>query len=115
MQNLEKLNKNELQELLKNLSLYKDLIKKVWNRGKTIFNKIFSWSNTYTVEYYWELDKEYVIKESQYIYKKMFDQDVRAEDINLVRKNKIKGWMKIYLNDSLVDLSFLKFYNLLKK
>ena len=45
----------------------------------------------------------------------MFDIDVADTDIKLIKNEKIKWGMKIYLNDSLIDLSFLKFYNLLNK
>ena len=45
----------------------------------------------------------------------MFDIDVKDNDIKLIKNKKIKWGMKVYLNDNLVDLSFLKFYNLLNK
>jgi hypothetical protein len=114
MQNIENLNKSELQELLKNLKVYKDLIKKVWNRWKKIYENIFNAQNQYLVEYYGELDKSYVLKEAKDIYKKMFNVDVIDSDIKLIKKQNLKWGIKIYLNDDLVDLSFLKFYNLLK-
>jgi hypothetical protein len=44
----------------------------------------------------------------------MFDIDVNDNEIKLIKNEKIKWGMKVYLNDNLVDLSFLKFYNLLK-
>ena len=114
MQNIENLNKSELQELFKNLKVYKDLIKKVWNRWKKIYENIFNAQNQYLVEYYGELDKSYVLKEAKDIYKKMFNVDVIDSDIKLIKKQNLKWGIKIYLNDDLVDLSFLKFYNLLK-
>lgn len=115
MQNLDNLNKSELQELLKELKVYKDLIKKVWNRGKKIFENIYNSKNDYLVEYYSELEEAYVYEEASKIYKKLFDVKVEKEDIRFVRNDKILGWIKVYLNDNLVDMSFLKFYNLLKK
>ncbi len=114
MTNLDNLQKNELQELLKDLRLYKDLTKKVWNRWKKIFDSIFNEKNEYTVEYYGELKEEYVIKKSKKVYKSIFDIDVEDSDIKLLKKDNLKWWMRVYLNDKLVDLSFLKFYNLLK-
>lgn len=115
MQNLEKLNKAELEKLLRNLRLYNDLIKKVWKRGRTIYDNIFKWVNSYTVEYFSILDEDYVLTEAIAIYKKIFNLDVKKEDIKLIKNENIKWWIKVYLNDSLIDLSFLKFYNLLKK
>lgn len=115
MQKIENLSKVELEELLKNLRLYKDLVKKVWKRWEKIFSKLFEWKNEYLVEYYWNLDESYVLKESKEIYKRIFEADVKDAEIKIKQNQKIKWGMKIYLNDDLVDLSFLKFYNLLKK
>ena len=115
MENIEGLEKAELEELLKHLKVYKDLVKKVWNRWKIIFDNKFNWINQYSVEYYGDLDESYVLTEAKEIYKKMFDIDVIDKDIKLTKNENIKWGMKIYLNDNLVDLSFLKFYNLLNK
>ncbi len=114
MQNLEWLDKAELEKLLKDLKVYNDLMKKVWKRWKDIFNNKFNWINQYSVEYYGDMDESFIITEAKEIYKKMFDTEVADTDIKLIKNEKIKWGMKIYLNDSLVDLSFLKFYNLLK-
>jgi hypothetical protein len=114
MQNIEGLEKAELEKLLKDLKVYKDLTKKVWKRWKSIFDNKFNWINEYSVEYYGDIDESYVITEAKEIYKKMFDINVNDKEIKLIKNEKIKWGMKIYLNDSLIDLSFLKFYNLLK-
>lgn len=115
MQKIENLSKVELEELLKNLRLYKDLIKKVWKRWEKIFSHLFNWENVYLVEYYWDLEESYVLKESKEIYKNLFDAKVNDADIKIVKNQEIKWGMKVYLNDDLVDLSFQKFYNLLNK
>ncbi len=115
MQNIENLNKSELEELLKNLKTYKDLVKKVWKRWKSIYENAFNWVNTFLVEYYWDLEESYVLTEAKQIYKKMFDIEVKETDIKLEKKQNLKWGMKVYFNDNLVDLSFLKFYNLLNK
>jgi hypothetical protein len=115
MQNIEGLWKVELEKLLKDLKTYKDLMKKVWKRGKDIFNNKFNWINQYSVEYYGDIDESFVLAEAKEIYKKMFNIDVNDKDIKLIKNEKIKWWMKVYLNDNLVDLSFLKFYNMLNK
>jgi len=115
MQNLEWLDKAELEKLLKDLKTYNDLIKKVWKRWKAIFDNKFNWKNEYSVEYYGDIDESFILAEAKEIYKKMFDIDVSDEEIKLIKNEKIKWGIKVYLNDSLVDLSFLKFYNLLNK
>ncbi|MFK7779942.1 MAG: hypothetical protein QM490_02245 [Candidatus Gracilibacteria bacterium] len=114
-ENLDKAKKEELKVLLKNLRLYKDLVRKIGKRGEKIYHNIFNGVNEYLVEYYGDLDKSYVLREAQEIYKNIFNIEVKDSDIRLVQSEKIKGGMKVYLNDNLLDLSFLKFYNLLKK
>ncbi len=115
MQNLEWLDKAELEKLLKNLKVYNDLIKKVWKRWKAIFDNKFNWINQYSVEYYGDIDKSYILSEAKEIYKKMFNIVVNDDDVKLIKNEKIKWGIKIYINDDLIDLSFLKFYNLLNK
>lgn len=115
MEHIERLQKAELEELLKDLRVYKDLIKKVWKRWKNIFDNIFNNINEYSVEYYWDIEESYILTEAKEIYKKMFNMEVNDSDIKLIKNEKIKWGMKVYLNDNLVDLSFLKFYNLLNK
>ena len=112
---VEGLDKAKLEELLKDLRVYNDLIKKVWKRWKKIFNHVFNGVNEYSVEYYWDIDEWYILTEAKGIYKKMFNIEVKDSDIKLIKNEKIKWGMKVYLNDNLVDLSFLKFYNLLNK
>ena len=112
---VEWLDKSELEEVLKNLRVYNDLIKKVWKRWKNIFNNVFNGINEYSVEYYNNIDESYVLTEAKKIYKNMFNIEVNDSDIKLIKNEKIKWWMKVYLNDNLIDLSFLKFYNLLNK
>ena len=114
MNKIENLKKSELEELLKNLRTYKELVNKVWNRWKKIFAHLFNWINDYVVEYCGDLEETYLLNEAKGVYKKVFDIDVNDSDIKLVKNENVKWGMKIYLNDNLVDLSFLKFYNLLK-
>lgn len=115
MTNLEGLDKAELELLLKDLKIYKDLIKKVWKRWKQIFDNKFNNKNEFVVEYYWDIDESFVLAKAKEIYNKIFDINVKDDDIKLVKNDEIKWWMKIYLNDNLIDLSFLKFYNILNK
>jgi len=119
--NLNNLNKQELQALLKDLSLYKKLVTQVWNRWKEIFSNIKEWKNKFLVEYFaWEngenFDKEFILSESKKIFENKFSQkNLKDEEIILVENKKILWWMKIFFNDDMVDISFLKIQNLIKK
>lgn len=115
MQSIENLNKVELELLLKNLRFYKDVVKKLWGRWKKVYEHVFNWKNEYIVEYYWDLEESYLLSEAKGIYKKVFNILVYDSEIKLIKNEKVKWWMKVYLNDDMVDLSFLKFYNLLNK
>lgn len=114
MENIKNLNKDELYDLLKALKKYRDLIKKIWNRWKKIFKQIYFWKNYFFVEYYWNLDKEYVLNIAKNVYKNIFNLDLNNEEIIIKENKNLKWWIKIYFNDNLVDMSFQKFYNLLK-
>lgn len=116
MQNLENLNKQELQAVLKDLSLYKKLTSQVWERWKQIFSHIKEWKNKFSVEYFPNIDKEFVLEEAKKIYEKVFSQkNLKDEEIILSEKKEILWWMKIFFNDDMVDMSFLKIQKLIKK
>lgn len=114
MQKIEGLQKLELEKLLKDLNTYKYLTKKVWKRWKIIFDNIFNGKNDYKVEYYKDIEKSFVLEQAVSIYKKVFNINVLENDIKLVENKNIKWWIKVFLNDNLVDMSFSKFYKLLK-
>lgn len=114
MTNLDWLNKQELQELLKNLKTYKELVSKVGNRWKSIFAQIFEWKNEFKVEYFTALDEDYVWEEASNIFKKVFGETPTREQVVFEKTDKVLGWMKLYMNDNMIDMSFLKFYNLVK-
>lgn len=113
---LNNLNKQELQALLKDLSLYKKLVSQVWNRWKEIFHHIKEWKNKFVVEYFPNIEKEFILEESKKIFEKMFSQkNLKDEEIILIENKKILWWMKIFFNENMVDMSFLKIHNLIKK
>jgi len=113
--NLENLNKQELQALLKDLSLYKKLVSQVWARWKEIFASIKEWKNKFVVEFFSNLDEDFVYSESLKVFEKVFWQKPKKDEISFIESPKLLGWMKIYFNDDMVDMSFLKIQNLIKK
>ncbi len=108
------LNKEQLNELLKTLKLYKDLTKKLWNRGKQLFKSIISWESIYNVEYFNQASKDESLEEAIKVYKKVFWDDVSVENINLLEKESLQWWIKVFKDDNLVDLSFKKASEILK-
>lgn len=114
MTNLDNLNKTELQDLLKSLNLYKKLVTKVWNRWKDIFANIVEWKNNLTVEYHTSLSEDDISSEAIKIFEKIFWIKISKTDVTFIKSDKVLGWMKLYMNDNMIDMSFLKFYNLVK-
>ena len=108
MEKLEKLNSSELKIILKWLKLYKDLTRKLWNRWKLIFDKKLSWKDFYKVEYTSNMDKNVVFEKAYTAFEKVFWDKVIKEDITFVKNNSIFWGIKIFKNDSMVDLSLSK-------
>jgi len=109
------LEKNEKKIILKKLRLYQDLTKKLWNRWKRVFNKINNWKSYYLVEYFPNNDLDFVYNKSKEVYKNFFWLSPSREEIVFVEKKSMWGWMKVFMDDDLVDLSFEKIEKKLKK
>lgn len=108
------LGKKELEELLKKLKSYKDLRDKLWKRWIKLFNNKNNNTHSFEVEYSSSMDLEFVKQEALNLYKNIFKVEVKMEEIVFTKKESLLGWMKVYLDDKMIDLSFLKFYNKLK-
>jgi len=108
------LNKSDLKDLLKKLSLYKNLRRKLWKRWIKAYDNIINWKNEYKVEYFSAMDKDYVLKESIETYQKAFWVKPDISEIEIIENANLKWWMKLYFNDNLVDMSFSKVSALIK-
>lgn len=105
---IENLSLIELKDLLKEVKLYRDLKKQLWKRWETLYSNIQTWAKTYVVEYFPSLTEELAWDESKKVFKKVFELDVKKEDVSFIEAEKIKGWMKVYVDDKVVDLSYQK-------
>jgi len=110
----EDLSLTELKELLNSLKLYKDLGDKLWNRWKILFKSISNDKNIYKIEYFEGMKKETALKEWLKAYKQIFWKEPKEKNIILISKESLEGGIRIYKNDSLVDLSFKKVSDALK-
>lgn len=110
----ESLKLSELRDLLKSLKLYKDLSWKLWNRWKRLFWSIISKKSLYRVEYFETISEKEALNEALFAYKKVFGENPETKDITLISKKSLDWWIKIYKDDSLVDLSFKRLENILK-
>jgi hypothetical protein len=80
-----------------------------------LFTNNLLWKDSFVVEYHNSLDEKYVLEQSVWIFEKVFSKKADPKDIIIIEKSDILWGMKLYCNDFLVDLSFLKFYNAFKK
>ena len=108
MENIEKLNSSELKTVLKWLKLYSDLTKKLGNRGKAIFGRELSWKKSYKVEYTSAITKDLAFDKASNAFQKAFWVIPNKEDIVFIENNTIFWGIKIFENDSMVDLSLSK-------
>lgn len=109
------LSKDKLKALLKDLNLYNNLTKKLWNRWKRLFNKIKYDKSYYLVEYYPYSDMDYITSKSLDVYNKFFSSKPDKNEIVFIPKKSVLWWMKVYKDDNVVDLSFEKVERNLKK
>lgn len=110
------LNKTELQSLLKKLHLLNSLKKFLWKRGIRQYHKIIDWKDIFKVEYFdfWELSLNYVQEKSLEVYKKLFWLNIQLTQIEFIKNQNLQGWMRVFYNDNMYDLSYKRFQNLLK-
>jgi hypothetical protein len=109
------LKREEIKDLLKDLKSYNNLTKKLWYRWKRVFDKLKNDKSYFLVEYYPYADVEFVFTKSIEIYKSFFNCTPTREEIVLSPKKSLLWWMKVYMDDNMVDLSFEKVEKNLKK
>ena len=112
MTKLENLKLDELKLLLKQVVEYKTLRKQLWNRWIELFNKKMNWTDSFVVEYF--SDTELAFNIAKEVYKKAFNFDIKQNEIKFIKKEELKWWIKVYKNDSMVDISFSKIEKLIR-
>ncbi len=106
--NLEGKNLWDLQKLLKELKLYKDLVAKLWNRWKALFKSLVYNKSLYKIEYYPDMWEKAALQEAEKVYEKMFWEKPNKDGLFLKAKESLDWWIKIFKDDKLIDLSFRK-------
>lgn len=113
--NIDNLNLSELKDLLKEVKLYRDLKNQLWNRAEKIYNKIKKWEKTLVVEYFSAISKDLAFNESKKVFKNVFNLDVEENEITFRENDEIRWWIRVYLDDKVVDLSYLRIERNLSK
>ncbi len=115
MKILDNISLEEAKILLQNIYRYADMTKKLGLRGRELFHKSLSGQKKYVVEYFPALGEDSAWEQSQNVFFKSFDLQPLRADISFIPTEKIKGGMKVYVDDNMVDLSYKKVENLLQK
>ena len=105
---IQNLSLENMKELLKSIKLYKDLTKKLWVRWRVLFKKWLTWKNELVVEYFPSISEEWAFEKAKIVYDKMFSLDVTMNEIKFISNKELCWGIKVYLDDSMVDLSFFK-------
>ncbi len=116
MTDISQLNKAELHELLKKLQLFHSLKKFLWKRGEKEFDKIHNGRDFYKVEYYdfWEKSMSYVKEKSVISFDTFFWLHIDSNEIEFIPNKNLKWGMRIFFNDNMFDLSYLRFEKWMK-
>lgn len=106
--NIDNLNLSELKDLLKELKLYKNIKKQLWNRSNKLYNKLKKWEKSLVVEYFSSISKDLAFEESRKIFKNIFNLDAEESEITFLENSELKWWIRVYVDDKVVDLSYSK-------
>jgi len=105
----------DMKEILSHLRTYSDMKKKLWNRWVGLFHKQLEWTHDYSVEYFPSLGEDAAYERALNVYTKSFKLTPTRDEIRFVSDDSVKGGMKVYLDDSMVDMSFKNVENKLQK
>lgn len=108
------LDEKGLKDLLRELKLYQDLQQKLWKRWQELFERKENGEKLYVVEYFPSISEDVAWEQAEGIYKKAFDENVSRDKVKFISKEALLWGMKVYLDDSMVDLSFSKIEQLIK-
>lgn len=109
------LNLQELKWLLKEVKLYRDLKKQLGKRGEKVYTSLKTWKKSFTIEYFPSVWADLAWENASKVYSKVFELDVKKEDVIFLEDEKIKWWIKVYADDKVVDLSYLKIERMITK
>ena len=115
MNHLENMNLKEASELLRNIRSYADMTKKLGSRGRDLFKKKISGTKSYTVEYFSALGESSAWKQAEAVFSKSFGVSPKQDEVTFVPNDKLKGGMKVYVDDNMVDMSYKKVETLMQK
>ncbi|NDK09271.1 hypothetical protein GW846_00640 [Candidatus Gracilibacteria bacterium] len=115
MKNIDALSLPEMKVLLGNLKTYSDMSKKLGHRGRDLFQRQITGSKNFVVEYFPAFGEDAAWEQAQVVFKKSFNSSPKREEVQFEAKESMKGGMKVFVDDNMVDISFTKVERLLQK
>lgn len=113
--NINNLTLEESKSLLKEVKLYRNLKKQLGSRWVALYNKMKTWKKNLVVEYFPVISENIAWEEANKVFTKVFSLDVKKEEVVFIPKETILGWIRVYVDDSVIDLSYLKIERIVKK
>lgn len=99
---------DELKKILRDLELYKELRTKLWKRWVQKFHNLQTGKKHFTVEYFHAIDENLAYEEAKKVYKQIFSLDVEKQEITFKKVEDILWGIRVFVDDKIVDLSYLK-------
>lgn len=108
-QMVEKLNKEDLKKFLKDLKSIKFLVKDLW-RKKWLeeFKRVNFNHSLNTVEYFPVMSLDEVKEISLKFFSKSFNKNISLDQIIFKENIALDGWMRIFSDDNMLDISYKK-------
>jgi len=115
MKILENLNLEDTKSVLSHLRIYSDMTKKLWKRGRELFERTLHSTKVYKIEYFPSLWEDAAWSGAQRVFEKSFGEKPERLNVRFTPNEAVKWGMKIYVNDNMVDMSFDKVEKLMQK
>lgn len=110
-----KYDKAELQGIYNILKKFRALIKNVGKKSFEILILELSWKQKLVVEYFPSLEKNMVFWLTKDIYKDVFKIDIDETKLIWKENSNLKGWIRLFFGDDMLDVSFLSISNNIRK
>jgi hypothetical protein len=87
---ISKMSREELQSVLKELRLYRDLTNELGERGKNLFDRIQNGKHNYQVEYFTAVNKDLAWVSAEEIFTKVFKVSPKKEEVEFLKNDNLK-------------------------
>jgi len=112
---INKYNKSELEQVYAILKKYRDLKKNIGKKSDEVIYFELNNEKKILIEYFTDLKIEEIKDFLKNLYKKHFDTDIDLNKATFKANSDLKWWVRIFLWDDMVDISFENIYNKISK